>query len=293
MKKILFILCVFLSFSFAKAQESFTINGETLLLKTEVEGKLDLLWNIIDNEYRYFIRTSNNTITELVNTKDDNDSYQEEYKTTLTNATSGGGMSADKVNLTLPSLITYLEAYNKTQDTNFTSSHSKSKAQLRLLVFGGLTNSPFVTNPDNVKTPVFGTELEASEGKESPRHSGFLQLRHVLENKDEFPYSTTELSLGYRFRFVKSKAVNLFADVKVATLNFSKATVERPINEVNVLVEESDTAFDIPFIFGIGADFRISDNSFITLSYNQLFAAFLDNQGNFSTDFTLGYKFNL
>jgi hypothetical protein len=291
MKKFLLILCVLLSFTSLKAQESFTINGETLQLKTEVEGKLDLLWNIIDNEYRYFLRTSDNTITELVNTRDDNDSYQEEYKTVLSNATSG--MSADNVNLTLPSLISYIETYNKTQDTNFISTHAKSKAQLRLSVFGGVTNSPFVRNPDNIKTPVFGAELEVSEGNESPRHSGFFQIRHVLEKKDEFPYSTTELSLGYRFRFIRSKGFNLFADVKAATLNFSKATTAIAANEVVTIQDVSETAFDIPFIFGIGADIRISDDSFITLGYNQLFAAFLDNQGNFSTDFTLGYKFNL
>lgn len=291
MKKIVLLLCVLLSYTSLKAQESYTVNGETLQLKTEVDGKLDLLWNIINNEYRYFIRTSDNIITELVNTRDDNDNYQEEYKTILQNATSG--MPADKVNLTLPSLIAYIDAYNKSQDTNFESTHSKSKAQLRLSVFGGITNSPFVTNEDNVKTPVFGAELEVSEGKESPRHSGFLQIRHVLEDKDKFPYSTTELSLGYRFRFIKSKGFNLFADVKGATLNFSKSTIAIAENSVVTVKEVSDTAFDVPFIFGVGADIRVSDSSFITLGYNQLFAAFLDNQGNFSTDVTLGYKLQL
>lgn len=291
MKKLLLILCLLLSYTSLKAQESYTLEGETLQLKTEVDGKLDLLWNIIDNQYRYFIRTSDNSITELVNTTDDNDNYQEQYKATLENATSG--MSASKVNLTLPSLITYIESYNKSQDATFESTHSKSKAQLRLSVFGGITNSPFVTNPDNVKTPVFGVELEVAEGKESPRHSGFLQIRHVLEDKDKLPYSTTELSLGYRFRFIKSRGFNLFADVKGATLNFSKSTGPIAENGVVTVKEVSDTAFDIPFIFGVGADIRVSECSFITLGYNQLFAAFLDNQGNFSTDVTLGYKLRL
>lgn len=291
MKKILVLLCVLLSYTSLKAQETYTINGETLQLKTEVDGKLDLLWNIIDNQYRYFIRTSDNTLTELVNTKDNKDGYQEEYKTTLENATSG--MSATKVNLTLPSLISYLEAYNKSQDTNFTSTHSKSKAQLHLSVFGGFTNSPFVENPDNVIAPVFGAELEVSEGRESPRHSGFFQLRHGFENNEKFPYSTTELSLGYRFRFVRTKGFNLFADVKVATVNFSKSTVEIAENGNVTIKEVSNTAFDVPFIFGIGADIRISDSSFLTIGYNQLFAAFLDNQGNFSTDVTVGYKIKL
>lgn len=290
MKKILLFVFL-LIFSTIKAQETFTINGETLQLKTEVEGELDLLWNIIDDEYRYFLRTSDNTITELVNTRDNNDNYQEEYKTTLANATSG--LSADKVNLTLPSLIAYIEAYNKTQDSRFVSTHTKSKAQLRLTVFGGITNSPFVENPDNVKTPVFGAELEVSEGLESPRHSGYFQIRHVLEDEEKFPYTTTELSLGYRFRFIKSKGFNLFADVKGATVNFSKSTVTVVDGEDVFVVDKSETSFDVPFIFGVGADIRVSPKSFITLGYNQLFALLLDNQGNFSTDFTVGYKMQL
>lgn len=289
MKKILLLICVLLSFSSLKAQETYTINGETLQLKTEVDGKLDLLWNIINNEYRYFLRSSDSDIKELVNTRDDRDNYKEEYKTTLENATSG--ISAAKVNLTLPSLINYLEKYNKSQDANFTSTHPKKKVQLNLSVFGGITNSPFVTNPDNVKTPVVGAELEVSEAKESPSHSGFFQVRHVLDDQDKFPYSTTELSLGYRFRFIKLKSFNLYADVKAATINFSKSMVPVVGDGETVSIQNvSDTSFDVPFIFGIGADFRISESSFITIGFNQLFAVFLDNQGNFPTDVTLGYR---
>lgn len=293
MKKIILLLCVLFSYTSIHAQASYTVNGETLQLKKEVDGKLDLLWNIIDNEYRYFIQTSDNTITELVNTRDDNDNYREQYKTTLTNAASGFGKSTDKVNLTLPSLITYIEAYNKSQDANFESTHFKSKAQLRLSVFGGITNSPFVNNPENIKTPVFGAELEVSEGKESPRHSGFFQIRHVLDDEDKFPYSTTELSLGYRFRFIRSRAFNLFADVKAATVNISKGRISESEGLVVYNRDVKRTAFDVPFIFGVGADVRISERSFITVGYNQLFAALLDNQGNFSSDVTLGYKLQL
>ncbi len=289
MKKLLSLLCVFFSISFANAQESYSVNGETVQLKTEVEGTLDLLWGIIDNEYRFFIRSSDNTITELVNTKNEANDFQEEYKTTLANATSDSGMPTHKVNLTLPSLISFIETYNKIKDANFTSTHPKSKAQLRMSVFGGITNSAFVNNPENVKTPVFGAELEILKDMESPRHSGFLQVRHVLDN-DEFPYSTTELSLGYRLRFIKTRAFNLFGDVKVATVNFSKGRISTSDGDVFIEKDATDIAFDVPFIFGVGADFRVSECSFITLGYNQLFAAALENQGNFSTDITLGYR---
>ena len=287
MKKLVLFFFAFLIYSSIIAQQTYNINGETIELKTEVDGKLDLLWNVIDNEYRYFLRTSDNIITELVNTRDNNDRYQEEYKMVLATATSGSGMSVEKVNLTLQGLRDFLDEYNKQNDTTYVSKNVRSKAQLRLLIFGGITNSPFVSNPENIKTPVFGVEFEVMEGKESPRHSGFLQIRHVLEDEEEFPYTTTEFSLGYRFRVIRSRAFNLFGDVKAATVNISKIYLP------NTNQELSDTAFDIPFIFGMGADIRVSKSSFITLGYNQLFAAFLDNEGNFSTDVTIGYKLQL
>lgn len=293
MKKKLFCFCAIFVIYFSEAQESYNINGETITLKTEVDGHLDLLWNVIDNQYRYFIRTSDNTITELTNTRNDEGDYQEEYKTTLANATNGA-ISAAKVNLTLPSLITYIETYNKQQDAGFTSTHPKNKLDLRLAIFGGITNSPFVNNPDNAITPVFGAELEVAQDKEQPRHSGFLQLRHVFKDEDKFPYETTELSLGYRYRFFSNDKFNIFADVKAATLNISKATVVRVDEDDNPYLEDiSETAFDVPFVFGLGVDFKISDRGFVTFGYNQLFAAFLDNQDNFSTDFTIGYRFKL
>jgi len=286
MKKIICVLCVLLSFSALQAQETYTVAGETLELKTEVEGKLDLLWNIIDSEYRYFVRTEDNAITELKNTKQDND-YQEEYKTLLGELTNG--TSTKKLNLTLFSLKEFIDDYNTSADSNYQSTVKRSKVQIRLGVFGGITNSPFVTNPDNVKSTLFGGELEIVEAKQISRHAVFMQLKHVLEH-DDLPYTTTELSLGYRFRFINKAQFSLYGNVKVATLNFSEATV---LNSGNMVENFDETAFDVPFIFGVGADIRITNGSFITLAYNELFALFIDNQGNFSTDFSIGYKFNL
>lgn len=293
MKKLLLILCFLLGYTSAVAQDTYTVNGETLQLKTEIDGQLDLLWNVIDGKYRYFVRTSDNTILELKNTKSGSGDYLEEYKSTLQNVTSGTDLSTHKVNLTLGSLRNFIDKYNGLTDLNYNSQVTKSSVDLRLGIFGGISNSPFVGNDDNIKTPVFGVELEILEGKTMPRHSGFLQLRHTFDN-DDFQYSTTELSLGYRFRVINTSKFGFYGDVRFATLNFSKATISY-LDEDDMLVTEniSDTAFDAPFIFGIGADFKITDNSYIFIGYNQLFAAFLDNQGNFSTDITLGYKLSL
>ncbi len=219
MKKIICILCFLLSVSFLQAQESYTISGETLELKTEVEGRLDLLWNIIDSRYRYFVRTEDNTITELKNTKVDR-KFQEEYKTEL-NELTNNSMSTKRLNLTLFSLKEFIDSYNTSVDTNYQSQTSRNKFEFRLGVFGGITNSPFVTNPDNNTTPLFGAEFEVLDANLVSRHAAFMQIKHVLEYED-IEYSTTELALGYRFRVINKAKFSFYANVKFATLNFSR-----------------------------------------------------------------------
>lgn len=276
-----------LAFQLNYSQETYTVNGETLELKTEIDGKLDLLWNVIDGKYRYFVKTEDGSITELKNTKDDNNDYQEEYKSTLSSLTNGN--STDKLKLTLYSLRNYIDSYNASVDTSYTSTSTESNVQFRLGFSGGITNNPFVGNPDNTKTPLIGAELEIYEANVLPRHSGFLQARHAFEN-DDFKYSTSELSLGYRFRFINKETFSIYGQVKFATVNFSNFTF---LDENDMEVDSNETSFDIPFIFGIGSDIKVGDNSYITIIYGELFAAFLDNQGNFSTDIAVGYKFNL
>lgn len=291
MKKLAFIICFLLSFSTLTAQETYTVNGETLQLKTQVEGQIDLLWNVIDNRYRYFIRTADGTITELKNTRNQNNDYQEEFKTVLKNSTSNT-ISTDDVNLTLSSLTHFFDTYNKSVDAQYILVEKEGTAELRLGVFGGISNSPFVKNPDNIKTPVIGAELEVLPSNNS-KHSGFLQLRSTFKN-DDFEYSTTEISLGYRFRIINCEKFGFYADTKFATVNFSKSKQAYLDENENLIVENlNETAFDVPFVFGIGAEYRVSENSLITFGYNQLFAAFIDNQGNFPVDFTLGYKLRL
>jgi hypothetical protein len=286
MKKMALVLCFFISVTSLIAQETYTVHGETLQLKTEVEGQLDLLWNVIDGHYRYFVRTTDNSITELVNTRDENRHYQEEYKTTLQNLTDA---NADNVNLTLTDLKSFIDEYNLSQDPTYSSSIYNAKLQLLLGIFGGITNSPFINNPNNTKSPQFGVELELLDGNRIKRHALFMQLRHVFKTND-FKYSTTELALGYRFRVINARSFSLYGQSKFATLNFLKNTVPGA-NDVPVDINE--TVVDIPLTFGIGADIRLTDSSYLTINYNELFAVLVENNGNFSTNITLGYKFNL
>ena len=207
MKKNLLLILLCFAFQFNYSQENYTVNGETLQLKTEIDGNLDLLWNIIDGKYRYFVKTDDGSITELKNTKGSDKNYQEEYKATLSNLTNG--MSTSKLNLTLYSLSNYIDKYNASVDMAYTSTTTESKVQLRLGFSGGITNNPFVGNYANVKVPLIGAELEIYEAKVLPRHSGFLQVRHSFDN-DNFSYNTTEFSLGYRYRIINKSSFSIY-----------------------------------------------------------------------------------
>ena len=291
MKKTILFFCLLTISTFAIAQQTYTVANETLELKTEVEGDLDLLWNTINEQYRYFVRTKDGKITELKNTKDANNKYQEDYKTTLSNLTS---IDVSKVNLTTYSLKTLIEKHNSALDSNYVSSAARSKIKLRLGVFGGITNSPFNLNPNNQKVLLFGTELEAVSDNLDSRHAGFLNVRHTTDN-DEFQFSATQFALGYRYRFISKAKFNVYAQTKFATLTAANITTTIPDPNTPgsfIAFENSTTDFDAALIFGIGADIKLG-NGYLTFVYDSLFALSVDNQGNFPVDFAIGYKFNL
>jgi hypothetical protein len=287
MKKVLVLLLIGFTFQFNYSQETYTVDGETLPLKIEISGQLDLLWTNFENNYRFFVRTDNGAITELKNTIDADENYKEEFKTTLSKVTNG--LSADKLKFLLSSLRKYIDKYNTSVDPTYKSPSTGGKAQLRLGFSGGVTNNPFVRNPDNVKAPLIGAELEIFEASDRPRHAGFFQFRHAFETND-LSYSATEFSLGYRFRIINKSSFSIYAQVKFATLNFTDVTVT---DENDMETNLNVSTFDVPFIFGIGSDIKVGENSYITIIYGELFALLLDNQDNFSTDIAIGYKFNL
>lgn len=295
MKKLLLIIgFIVLSLS-ASAQNTYTVNNETLELKTEVEGNLDLLWNIFDGKYRYFVRTKDGSIQELVNTKsDETKKYQEEYKAVLNNLTQDYDLTADKVNLTLFSLKEYFNTYNATSDLSY-NYEERAKIQTRLGIFGGLTNQPFVENPNNQSVPFFGLEFEVFEASKLPRHALFFHLRHSLKH-DDFDFSSTQLAIGYRFRFINKQAFNFYGNLKIVTYGHSDGKIyyTDEDNPGSLIVEDvSTTGIQVPFILGVGADIKVTKNSFITLAYHDIYAVFIDNNDNFPIDFAIGYKINL
>jgi hypothetical protein len=150
-----------------------------------------------------------------------------------------------------------------------------------------------VNNPDNISNPVFGAEFEFSEAVTLPRHSIYFQGRQVFET-DKFDYSATHLIVGYRFRIINKETFNFYTSLDLAQYIFIKAgpIVNNDLADVAPITNR-ENGFEAPFTFGIGADIRLSETSFLSLTYNELFALLQENEGNFSTSFAVGYKFKL
>ena len=290
MKKFLVVISLFFLPFISISQESYSIKGETLQLKTEVSGNITLLWNIIDGKYRYFIK-KDNTITELTNTKDTNHKYQEQYKSELNRLTNNFG-ETDKLNLTLPSLKNFVDAYNTTQDASYVASDKTAKLETNLLIHGGLTNHPFNNNPENASNAIFGVEIEFYNKSKLPKHALFFGINHALSS-DKFDFSNTKFNLGYRFRFINKSNYNIYVNTTIAEYSFSKEIIYYNDNDMLIEDEISGSSLQAPFSVGLGADIKLNSFSFLTLSYNELFALFVKNNGNFSTHFNIGYKINL
>ena len=289
---LLFILLLTPTF-YSIAQEHYTIKGETLILNTEVEGDLDLLTLKLDKGYRFFVRDSYNNIHELINTRDIDSTYFNEFRHTLTELTKESNMSTEQVAFSKYGLKQFIKAYNKKGTRRYAYTEDKVETQIRLGVFGGITNHPLVENTNNTKTVYFGTEVELFEKKEHPRQSGFIGLEQTLKS-DGFNYTSTIINLGYRFRFINCSVFNSYINLQLATYTFSKHVIL--VENENMTLEEmtvKNNTFRVPFIFGIGSDIKVSENGFITLIYNEIVSIFVKNNGHFPINFSIGYKFNL
>lgn len=281
-------VCLFFVFLFAAttiAQENYTVNGSAYSLKTEVEGPLTLLWNVIDNEYRYFAKKGND-IVELKNTRVDGN-YQEEYKQTLTELTVDYPVDASKTNLTLVGLRSYFNKYNKLADTNYVERNSSVDLETRLGAFGGISNNNSTTNPENVFAPLLGVEFEITDNVVLKRHAVVFQFRHSFEATD-YDLTFSQFALNYRYKFIKNDQIAVFAQAKLFTLTFSKLAEDN----FNGLETLSNTSVNTPIGLGLGLDYKIG-NGFLTFGINDLVAPGLDANGEFSIDVTLGYKFIL
>ncbi len=290
--KRLILLFAFLCTLNLFAQKDYSVNGETYSLNTEVEGTLTLLWNIVDGEYRYFAMKGSD-IQELINSKGA-DGYQEEYKATLATQTSDHPIPVDQVKLTLSSLRGFFNDYNKTADPTFDAGQESVALKARLGIFAGMSNYVYFPNPQNSFLPQAGLDLEIIDEVKLKRHSLVLQFRQLFANS-EHDVSNTQLSLNYRFKFIKTQRIDVFVNTKIAAYTYQKSDIPDPNGDGDPedAFSGSGSEFQAPFGLGLGADIALG-NGFLTFAYNDMFALNLENSSDdFSVDFTLGYKFNL
>lgn len=291
MKKILTILLFALAFSTtSQAQMTHSVDGKDVQLTEDITGNATLFHAVIDGQFRYFIK-KDGTVTELTNTKDDNGTYQAEYKEILSILTADAPMPVADVNLTLDSLKTFIDKYNKASDMDYKLQAERPKAKARVGAFAGLSNNPFVTNPDNIFVPIFGAELEVYDEKRT-RHSVALGFKQSLSS-DDFKYTSSQFGLHYRFRIVNKESFSLYPQVTLATYTFSSIEYSTTSSGTVTTYKDSGSALDAPVILGLGADIKLG-NGYLTLSANELAALVnFENQGNTPIDLRLGYKLNL
>lgn len=287
------MVALFLIVTTANAQEQYTVDGKQYSLFTEIEGPLTLLWNTIDGEYRYFSKKGDD-ISELKNTKAAG-KYQEEFKQVLVVQTADAPVNFGKLNLTRPSLSKFFVAYNKVKDPNYSYESSSVQLKLRLGAYAGITNNIFGYNPTNALVPSAGADLEIVDEVKLKRHSVVLRFKHIFENSDT-KSSSSQFSLNYRLKFIKTPKFDAFINTKFVAYTFSNreytVVTGPPDTQVTTIVKESGSNFNAPAAFGLGADYAVG-NGYITFSYNDIVAIGVTSNKEFPTDFTLGYKFNL
>lgn len=286
--KVLFFGLIFLLALPVAAQEVFIINKDTLALQREVKGPLSLYWTEEDHVYRYFVQKGNRMV-ELLNTEGN-----QQYKEQLAKLTADAEIKTRDVQFVLYSLRHFTNTYNSLVQEDYVFNEATDNIKQRIGLFTGLTNSIYTDNPENTLAPVAGLEYEFYDPNLAPRHSAFLQLRHTFRQSD-YDYTATQLSLSYRFKALYLKKMDFHVDVRLASFYYSEESISitNDSGEVVAVQEDSGFTFTAPFSFGVGSDIKVTSNSFITLSYNDIFSLVLDSNGNFPIDFTVGYKYSL
>ncbi|HPF11591.1 MAG TPA: hypothetical protein PKW08_09505 [Flavobacteriaceae bacterium] len=289
MKRLLLLFACCIS-GMLYAQQTYTVNGEVLSLYTEVEGPMTLLWNSIDGEYRYFIE-KNGQISELKNTKKEG-KFLEEYKATLESMSGDVTIDLFDIKLTLPSLKEAVESYNSRVDPNYQYDSTAGGLKGRLGGFVGITNYPYFVNPENAQLLQVGAELEVMDAVKLQRHSIVFQFRQIFASSS-YDFSSSQLMLNYRFKFINTQSVSAFVNAKIAGYNYISQDIDVPQgNGEATNIAGSGGEFQAPFAFGLGVDIALG-NGYLTLQYQDIVALNLDDNGDFPVDIAVGYKFNL
>jgi len=293
----LLLLILFLCISGAHAQETYQIEGEELVLITAVEGPLTLLWRKDNKEYRYFSKRGDEII-ELKNTKT-RGTNTEDYKEVLRRQTFNTE-PVDHVNFNLRSLTNFFVNYNDKIEPR-----EKTPIEFRLGFYGGVDNvvysDPELTVdgvtylPYNELHPKLGAEFEMIDSKRL-RHSAAFQMEYLM-NTTNHGYTSFEISINYRFRFIKTPKFSSYVNVKLA--NFKTSTAEHLSSvtggdePVYHFTKTSTTGISSPVLFGLGAEYNTGGFGYITFGYNDIVGLNATSNKEFPLNFTLGYKFIL
>ncbi|NCT17185.1 MAG: hypothetical protein COZ75_10600 [Flavobacteriaceae bacterium CG_4_8_14_3_um_filter_34_10] len=280
-----FLVLAFVFSNAIFAQEQYTVSGKTYALQTEVEGTLTLLWNVIDDEYRYFAKKGNELV-ELKNTRTDG-KYQEEYKEILVSLTSDQSVSSEKTKLTLVSLRSFFNDYNKKVDPNYQENATSVALETRLGIFSGLSNNVSTFNPENVFALLLGIEIEVTDSQMLKHHAAIVQFRHSFKATD-YDLTYSQFSINYRYKFIHKESLSLFIQTKLIALTF----FERAKDNQEGLLDTTGSSLQTPIGMGLGLDYKLG-KGFITFAINDIVSPGVDTNDEFPLDFTLGYKFNL
>ena len=288
----LFLFLFLMAGSATFAQEPFIIEGDTLMLKREVNGPLSLYWNEESNNYRYFVQKGDRVV-ELENSRVSGEEKRR-YQLQLEEFTRDARIYTGDVKFVLYSLRYFVNRYNSKVQEDYVFNTTTPNIQQRVGLFVGLSNNRYTRNPENILAPVAGLEYELYDPNLAPRHSAFFHLRQGF-TRQEYHYSSTQLSLNYRFKVLYFPGFDVHIDTEVATFFYSEDSeyIRNDQGEIIDVEERSGFSFTAPLSFGVGADIRITDQSFITLGYNDVVAIVLNGNGFFPLDFTIGYKYNL
>lgn len=290
LKNLFFIFCLLVGLQ-VTAQEIHIINGDTLELRQEVAGPLTLFWVEKDRDYRFFVQ-KNNRMIELLDEPVEGE-RRRRYQLQLEELTRDAGISVKDVKFLLYSLRHFVNRYNARVQEDYVYNAATPNFEQRVALLVGLSNNRYTRNPENILSPILVLEYEFFDPNLAPRHSGFLQLRQSFK-REEYTYSSTQLSVNYRFKFLYFSGFDMHIDTELATFFYSEDRVIETNSEGEIIAvqEESGFSFTAPFSFGVGADIKINEHGYISLGYNDIVSLVMSGNGSFPLDFTVGYKYN-
>ena len=273
-----------------RGQEVFIIEEDTLNLAAEVRGDLSLFWNKDTLNPRFFVRKENRML-ELKNTFLQG---RPQYRSELERITQNPQNSIVDLEYTRESLGSFVRAYNRDILQQKAERESRRVFASRIGFFTGLTNNVYSENPDNVLAPLLGVEFEMFNPQFSWRHSIVLELEQSFKRED-YRYTAIQFSLSYRYRFLQLNRLQIYGDASLGRLLYERDQYRELDEQGEVLDLRDDSEFKLqaPLSLGVGADFQVTQNGFITFGYNEVVSATLDSNGSFPIDITLGYRYQL